>query len=875
MTRISHHELTTDTMGVGFDPAPALRARIAGGIVITAFSLLLIIGMPFFLYHVVGSRWPDRGPVLHDFDALHLRSDTELLLGLLAVAGWTLWGVFVLLVLHAVVTSIIDTLRWGVAAETWRDAANPVRWIAGMLIGAVAALWPTAAHAAPSEPVDQTVAGHALTGDELAHLTAATAGDEVTPPTTATVGPGDSLYSLAREHYGDGNRWPQIWRANEGATMSNGQPFTDPDLVIDGTELTIPEPTTTAPSEDSNTATVNHTVRAGQTLYGLAEQYLGDGNRWPQIWEANQGTTFADGRTFTDPHTIHAGWELAMPIGHGPSGSDDAPVPDPEPEGDPEDTTELEGEGEVTTPSAEPPDPSPEDNASTPDHTGDTSPATSEPDSGEQEQHLPAGIWLTAGTFLSAITIIALAAKFRRRRRSTRPAHVPQRLTGRLTDLEVTLAEEDLHLPDAAREPLATHDESVPIGTDYTRTIQLADLANPALSLFGPGQGGAARGTIITALAADQPITVTAAALEYTQLEALAEPLTAAGAAIATDIESALATTSATPPLQWIICAEPDLDDITEIALTERLSHTGTRAIVLSGGLSTSLTLAADGTVQETAGMTGELGIKSCYIADVPTVEALLVGLAAPDMDRSDSGPEAIEDPPREAEGESGLLPADPEIHHPASTTPDDGQPTELAQVRLCLFGYPSLYRNDKPIALKQGRRALALLATLALTDNEHGCTRDDLLGAVLWDEQMGSAKKYLPVIVSDTRADLCRATEEPKTETKFIIYDRRTRRYRLEPGRFTIDRDEFDALEQDAALTEDAEQKAELLERAVSLYAGDLADLLEIDTLTELRNQYRNAVRRACRTLVEHYEAEGSTARADNFRRTSSGIAA
>lgn len=65
----------------------------------------------------------------------------------------------------------------------------------------------------------------------------------------------------------------------------------------------------------------------------------------------------------------------------------------------------------------------------------------------------------------------------------------------------------------------------------------------------------------------------------------------------------------------------------------------------------------------------------------------------------------------------------------------------------------------------------------------------------------MGSAKKYLPVIVNDTRVDLCRAIGIEKTEDRIIVYDKRTRRYRLEADRFTIDRDEFDALEQDAAL--------------------------------------------------------------------------
>jgi len=37
-----------------------------------------------------------------------------------------------------------------------------------------------------------------------------------------------------------------------------------------------------------NKGTVNITVREGMTLYELAEKYLGDGNRWPEIFEANK-----------------------------------------------------------------------------------------------------------------------------------------------------------------------------------------------------------------------------------------------------------------------------------------------------------------------------------------------------------------------------------------------------------------------------------------------------------------------------------------------------------------------------------------------------------------------------------------------------------
>jgi hypothetical protein len=103
----------------------------------------------------------------------------------------------------------------------------------------------------------------------------------------------------------------------------------------------------------------------------------------------------------------------------------------------------------------------------------------------------------------------------------------------------------------------------------------------------------------------------------------------------------------------------------------------------------------------------------------------------------------------------------------------------------------------------------------------------------------------------------------------EFIVFDKRTRRYHLNADRFTIDLAEFDAAEPAAALAENDEEKATHRARAVSLYAGNLADLLEIDTFEELSTQYRDAVRRACQHLAEHYDSQGDTAHADTYRRT------
>lgn len=55
-----------------------------------------------------------------------------------------------------------------------------------------------------------------------------------------------------------------------------------------------------------------HVVAAGETLWGIAEDRLGDGARYGEIFDANQGVQ-NNGAAFTNPDVIHPGWELTVP----------------------------------------------------------------------------------------------------------------------------------------------------------------------------------------------------------------------------------------------------------------------------------------------------------------------------------------------------------------------------------------------------------------------------------------------------------------------------------------------------------------------------------------------------------------------------------
>jgi len=58
-----------------------------------------------------------------------------------------------------------------------------------------------------------------------------------------------------------------------------------------------------------------YTVRAGDSLWRIAERALGDGADWTAIAALNLGHTMNDGRRFIDPSVIYAGWILVIPAG--------------------------------------------------------------------------------------------------------------------------------------------------------------------------------------------------------------------------------------------------------------------------------------------------------------------------------------------------------------------------------------------------------------------------------------------------------------------------------------------------------------------------------------------------------------------------------
>ncbi len=84
--------------------------------------------------------------------------------------------------------------------------------------------------------------------------------------------------------------------------------------LLSETASGVPTSMPTGPAQStSQPATVTHAVVPGDTLWGLAVRYYGDGEQWPIIFRANVGLSQPGGGALTDAHWIYPGWSLTIP----------------------------------------------------------------------------------------------------------------------------------------------------------------------------------------------------------------------------------------------------------------------------------------------------------------------------------------------------------------------------------------------------------------------------------------------------------------------------------------------------------------------------------------------------------------------------------
>lgn len=438
--------------------------RAVRGLSALSALVALVAGVPWALWRFIGWPLPHSLPTWEQISQALTSSGIpeELLFKSLAVVCWAAWAALML----SVVVEFLAAVA-GVAARRV-PLAGPMQVLARQLVAAVLLLLPVASRpalASSSSPVAWAA-----------------------PAQTAAASFSPARDPLAGVHQPRGPAVRSALRPNTAAATTNRQD----DLP-------------------------RHPVVPKETLWGLADRYLGDPLRWREIFDLNQGRPQPDGGQLIDEDLLRPGWVLLLPS--------DARVTAPPPQ----ELGNGAGPG-VERPknptTAEPPEPAPTPPSS---HHPDGEPqATTSSPSEDQDRHGPSPVIHlplggVVGLSLALAISAALAAARLHRRRRWRPADPSPGLTdhdplvtdtvGRLVRAARTAdrrdddaTDDEEQQSDATREPPAPPTGPAAFGAITVGHRDGAELslnlpATGGLALDGPGALAATRAIVVTALA--------------------------------------------------------------------------------------------------------------------------------------------------------------------------------------------------------------------------------------------------------------------------------------------------------------------------------------------------------------------------------------
>ncbi|WP_030301785.1 LysM peptidoglycan-binding domain-containing protein [Streptomyces katrae] len=360
--------------------AQTAAAMLRGLLALTVLAALLA-GLPALLWWATALVGP---PGLAALTSLLSTEDSgQVFLLVLAAAAWAGWACFAC----AVLLEIPAQLRGRTAPQIrgllgQRAAAALVGAVMLALPAGTALAAPATAAPAPTPHISASAAP--VPGTQ----TSAAGGAETSEPAASTadthtvrdIRPAESLWSIAAERLGDGERWGDIAALNEGHTMGDGTVFHADRPIQPGWSLRLPadaRPAATGGTNPQQTgaAPATYTVRRGDSLSGIAATTLGNADRYQEIFDLNKGQALPDGSVFTDPDLIHPGQRLTLPQ---PATATPTPPQTPPP------TPAPAAPPATATPSPAAPAPS----ASSP-ATPEPAPSTTAPSAGGPQQTTP------------------------------------------------------------------------------------------------------------------------------------------------------------------------------------------------------------------------------------------------------------------------------------------------------------------------------------------------------------------------------------------------------------------------------------------------------------------------------------------------------
>ncbi|MDG4834795.1 BTAD domain-containing putative transcriptional regulator [Solwaraspora sp. WMMD1047] len=625
----------------------------------------------------------------------------------------------------------------------------------------------------------------------------------------------------------------------------------------------------------------SYTVRRDDTLSKIADVWLGDANRWPEICALNRHRHFPSvGGVLRDCDLIYPGWDLHLPADatpppqarQRPAAPPDNPPP-PAAGPDPGEDSDQDPDGVVEPPAAAPPanapaSPSPD----APSEAADPSSPEADPPGPVADDD---GVRLADGSFVTwalaaAITAAAALVWLQRRRRhqphATGTAGV-RALPGPVPDLQrMVTAHPDLPVPaDAGDRAAAVPAQQTP--------------PPGGLAMTGPGAPGAVRALMVATLASGGPrrpdvrgeviidrATLTAL-LPAADVEAsprlritasLDDSLTEIdvrllhrsrvlhehGLADLDTLRERVPAEEPFPPVLLISMPPPPGNDARLRAVLDLGATMDITGLFLGDGQpGATVTVAADGTTQPTAVFSGPVSVitETAAVAILTTLREAHTG--QPPTSGQDEPHQPAIVPAAAPPNDPVETPVAEEAATPAGPDPVTRQPPK-AQLRV--LGPPRVENITLPG--RPLRRKAAEMAVYLACHPDGADTRT--IGEHLSpDVRLRQADQQVHTNASNLRHVLGRAAG-PRPGGHLLKHGT-TARYRLDPATVSVDLWHLRDLLTQARIAPTA-TRARLLREACDLYTAPLADGYDYDWIEPHREQARQWATEAHLLLAE-----------------------
>src|SRR5664280_1796393 len=250
-----HRRLTVPTRSNATPANPTAATRptarqVAGGLGALGVLVSGLVGIPIALSALVG--WPLPHHVPSGIQAAHALGASipdSFWPRRFATLAWLAWGYFV----FSVATTLVLQLRGrrpGRRSHFFGSSATAALITAVLILGQLRGAHtvrtgPPVSPAPVVQLLSQTTSGVVPSLPTTPISAAQPTAQRAT--VTHTVVPGDTLWSIAVQYYGDGEQWQAIFQANVGLSQPGGGALTDAHWIYPGWTLTIPGATQAPP----------------------------------------------------------------------------------------------------------------------------------------------------------------------------------------------------------------------------------------------------------------------------------------------------------------------------------------------------------------------------------------------------------------------------------------------------------------------------------------------------------------------------------------------------------------------------------------------------------------------------------------------------